>query len=113
MIAAGDNIHASGKYFFGRLWCDAGTACGILAIGDHPMQSVLLAKSGNEFFDGATSRLPDHVTNEKHLHATTLRTHTLPASWFSRRPASFSDCVSGGIHLTCSMRTLRLVLLVA
>ena len=69
MVAARDNIHAGGKYFFGGLGGYARTAGGVLPVRDDKIQGEPFPQSGQQRFDGAPPRFSDDVTNKKQLHA--------------------------------------------
>jgi hypothetical protein len=69
MVAARDDIHAGGKYFFGRPGGYARTAGGILPVRDDKIQGEPFPQPGQEHFDGAPSRFSDDITNKKQIHA--------------------------------------------
>lgn len=76
VIATGDHINARTKNFLGGPGRYAGTTRGVLAIRHDQVQGILLAQFGNQFANGATTRLADDITDEEHFHGHTLMTNT-------------------------------------
>src|SRR5438094_615998 len=68
MVAAGDDIDATGEQFFGDPGGDAVAAGGVFAVGDDEIERLLFAKYGQERFDRVTSRLADNIADEKQFH---------------------------------------------
>jgi hypothetical protein len=69
VITTRHNVHAGRKDLLGSVDRDAGSAGGILAVGNDEVHTVLLAQFWQEFFDGAPAGLADDVSDEEQLHA--------------------------------------------
>ena len=72
MVAAGDDIHAGGKNFFGGPGGNPGSAGGIFAVGDDEIERVLFTESGQEFPDGSPAGLAHDVADEEQFHKPNL-----------------------------------------
>ncbi len=88
MVAAGDDVHAGGKDFRGRLGRDAGAAGGVFAIGDDEIGRMLAAHPWQEFLHRPTPRFTNNVPDEKNLHGFKVRGESQAGKKRNRRQAA-------------------------
>src|SRR5581483_324433 len=105
MVAAGDDVHAGGKDFRGRLGRDAGAAGGVFASGDDEIGRMLAAHPWQEFLHRPTPRFTNNVPDEKNLHGFKVRGESQAensAGGSGITPKTAAEIFSAGVDIITS-----------
>ena len=68
MVAGGENVNTQFEEFLGERRGDAETGGGVLSVGQHEVDGVLLHQSGKALFDDGSSRSAENVADKKNAH---------------------------------------------
>src|SRR6266850_380754 len=72
MISTRHDIDAGRKNLLRGPGSDAGTSCGVFAIGDDCIEGMALTEERHELLHGAAPRLPHDIADEKNSHGQTI-----------------------------------------